>query len=87
MRQDQKTEPRLNWRDKPLQTIKAASEIINASRPTLYKLASQGALTFRRLGARRTMVETDSIIAYLDSAAPWRPAERSEANRGAGGAS
>lgn len=87
MRQDQKTEPRLNWRDKPLQTIKAAGEIINASRPTLYKLASQGALTFRRLGARRTMVETSSIIAYLESAVPWHPTGRGEAKRTSGGAS
>jgi excisionase family DNA binding protein len=76
MQQDQKSEPRLHWREKPLQSIKVAGELTNVSRPTLYKLAEQGKLVFRRLGARRTMVETASIVAYLDSAEPWVPLSR-----------
>lgn len=69
---DQNTSARVHWREKPFHTLQAAGEIICVSTPTLYKMAEEGLLTFKRL-RRRTMVQTDSIIAFLDSAEPWTP--------------
>lgn len=70
--QDQHVAPRMPWREKPFHTLKATGEIISASTPTLYKMEEEGILVFMRL-RNRTVVKTDSIIAFVDNASAWSP--------------
>ena len=58
------------WRDRPLLPLLTASEIAGVSPSSLYALADQGRLRFRQL-AGRTLVDTESLIALLNSAEPW----------------
>jgi hypothetical protein len=71
------------WRERPLHSMQVAATIVGVSRASLYRLASEGRLTLKRL-AGRTLVETQSLIALIDTAEDWtstqlmpaRPGER-----------
>ena len=56
------------------------AEVTGLSRSTLYRLASAGRLTLRRL-AGRVVVETAGVRALLDDAEPWQPGTRGAAAR------
>jgi hypothetical protein len=71
---------RIPWRERPLQTLKTASEIAGVSVSSLYRLAAEGKLRFRKL-AGRTVVETPSLVALVDSAEAWTPSDRGKAAR------
>ena len=64
-----------NWRDLPLLRMKAASEILGLSVASLYRLAHEGRLKLKKLEGR-TLVETKSLIAVVESASDWTPATR-----------
>ena len=70
--------PSVTWRDRPLLNTKEASIIAGVSIASLYKQAKLNRLRFKLL-AGRTMVETASLITFLDSAADWVPSGRSDA--------
>lgn len=77
---DPKSPAEIHWRDRPYQQLGAASEITQISEAALYKAEKEGELTFVRL-AGRTLVETASLIAFLDRAQPWTPSDRGAAAR------
>lgn len=64
-----------NWRDLPLLRMKDASEILGLSVASLYRLAHDGRLKLKKLEGR-TLVETKSLIAVVESASDWTPATR-----------
>ncbi len=66
---------KMPWRERPLTTMQAASEIAGVSPATLYRFASESRLTLRRLGGR-TLVDTSSLIALVDSAETWTPSKQ-----------
>lgn len=68
------------WRNVPLHALGPASKISAQSPATLYKAASEGRLEFVRLGGR-TLVKTESLIRYLETAEPWTPSERGKEAR------
>lgn len=70
----------IHWRDRPYQQLGAASEIAQISEGALYRAEKEGELTFVRL-AGRTLVETASLIAFLNRAQPWTPSDRGAAAR------
>lgn len=61
-----------SWRDRPLLTMKIASEVVGVSIGSLYRFADEGKLKLRTL-AGRTLVDTTSLIALADSAQDWTP--------------
>jgi hypothetical protein len=63
------------WRDRPLLQLKTASEIAGVSPASLYRFSDEGKLKLRELGGR-TLVDTKSLIALIDSAADWTPKNR-----------
>ena len=63
------------WRDRPLFQLKTASEIAGVSPASLYRFSDEGKLKLRELGGR-TLVDTKSLIALIDSAADWTPKNR-----------
>lgn len=68
-------EPRqayIPWRDRPLLPLKVASEIVGVSAGSLYRFADEGRLKLRTL-AGRTLVDTKSLIALVDTAPDWTP--------------
>jgi hypothetical protein len=71
-------ERQVPWRDRPLLTVSAASELLGCSPAQIYALSKKSCLTLKRL-AGRTLVPTSDVIALLDSAAPWAPSSRAEA--------
>lgn len=54
------------WTDKPLLSLRAASDLLSVSRSGLYRLQASGKLTFGKVGGR-TVVKTKSLISYLDT--------------------
>lgn len=68
------------WRERPLQSLQTASEIAGVSVASLYRFASEGKLVFKRL-AGRTLVDTKSLVALVDSAEDWPPSSRAEKAR------
>jgi hypothetical protein len=74
--------PQTPWRERPLQTMKVAAELCGVSIASLYRFSDEGRLTLRRLGGR-TLVETKSLIALVDSAAAWTPYDRGKEARAA----
>lgn len=58
------------WRDRPLLSMQVASEVAGVSRGSLYRLAAENRLQLKKL-AGRTLVDTPSLIAILDSAEAW----------------
>lgn len=72
---------KIPWREKPLTTLQAGAEIIGVSPASLYRLAREGKLTLVRL-AGRTLIETATLIALVDTREPWTPSGRTkQANR------
>ena len=68
------------WRERPFQPLPRAREITGVSIASLYKLADEGRLVFRRI-AGRTLVETVSLVQLIDAAEPWTPSDRGAAAR------
>ncbi len=66
---------KVHWRDRPLLTIKEASAIAGVSIVTVYRQAKAERLTLKSLSGR-TMVDTNSLAAFLDTAEDWKPAAR-----------
>jgi hypothetical protein len=64
-----------HWRDLPHHTMQAAGCISGISPASLYRFASEGRLLLKRL-AGRTLVDTKSLIALVDSAEDWKPSSR-----------
>ena len=54
------------WTDKPLLSLRAASDLLSVSRSGLYRLQASGKLTFGKVGGR-TVVRTRSLIEYLET--------------------
>lgn len=69
----------LPWRERAFNNINVASEALGVSRTSIYRLASQGKLTLRRV-AGRVVVETAGLLAIVQTAEPWTPSDH-----GAGG--
>ena len=65
----------IHWRERPLHSMQAASNIAGVSKASLYRFANDGRLKLKRL-AGRTLVETKSLIALVDAADDWTPATR-----------
>lgn len=70
----------LPWRETAYLTLPRASEIAGVSTASLYALESQGRLSFRRL-VGRTLVTTESLVRFIDSAEPWTPSDRGKEAR------
>lgn len=62
----------IHWRDCPLTSLQSAAKITGCSPATLYAAEKRGGLTFKRLGGR-TLIETASLIKYVESASDWAP--------------
>lgn len=58
------------WRERPLLALKVAAEIIGLSVPGLYRFNAEGKLHFKAIGGR-TLVDTPSLIALIESAPTW----------------
>src|SRR3954470_11178926 len=63
------------WRNRPLLQLKLASEIAGVSPASLYRFSDEGKLKLRELGGR-TLVDTKSLIALIESAKDWTPKPR-----------
>lgn len=72
--------PQTPWRDRPLHPMKTAAEICGVSIASLYRFSDEGRLTLRRLGGR-TLVDTKSLIALVESAEKWTPYDRGKEAR------
>jgi len=68
------------WRDRPLLQLKTASEIAGVSPASLYRFSDEGKLKLRELGGR-TLVDTKSLIALIETAKDWTPRKRGEEAR------
>jgi len=60
------------WRERPVMTVQLASQLSGVSLTTLYRLANKGDLIFRRI-AGRVVVETPSLIRFIENADAWTP--------------
>jgi hypothetical protein len=69
-----------SWRDAVLLPLQQAKLISGVSTATLYRAQENGELDFRSLGGR-TLVTTESLIKYIESATPWVASDRGEAGR------
>jgi len=68
------------WQDRPRLSMQLASEVSALSVASLYKAADEGALVLvRQYG--RTLVETPSLIEFMNSAEPWTPSDRGKEAR------
>ena len=72
--------PQTPWRDRPLHPMKTAAEICGISIASLDRFSDEGRLTLRRLGGR-TLVDTKSLIALVESAEKWTPYDRGKEAR------
>lgn len=79
---DDRANPEIPWRQRPRLPLKVAAQIVGVSTATLYKMAGDGRLSFRRL-AGKTVVDTRSLIAFIDSDEPWTPSARGTEARAA----
>ena len=68
-------QPLTPWRERPLLNMRVASEIAGVSPASLYRLANMGQISLKKL-AGRTMIETGSLIAVMESAEDWSPSDR-----------
>jgi hypothetical protein len=60
--------------------MKAAAELCGVSIASLYRFSDEGRLVLRRLGGR-TLVDTKSLIALIESAENWTPYDRGKEAR------
>jgi len=68
------------WRDRPFLQLKTASEIVGVSIASLYNFSDAGRLKLRNFGGR-TLVDTKSLIALIETAEDWTPKKRGEEAR------
>lgn len=68
------------WQSRPYLRMDVTAEVTGLSRSTIYRLASAGRLTLRRL-AGRVVVETGGVLTLVETAEPWRPGTRGAAAR------
>jgi hypothetical protein len=68
------------WRDRPFLQLKAASEIVGVSIASLYNFSDGGRLKLRNFGGR-TLVDTKSLIALIETAEDWTPKKRGQEAR------
>jgi hypothetical protein len=68
------------WQKRPHLRIDVTADITGLSRSTIYRLASIGRLTLRRL-AGRVVVETAGVLRLVEDAEPWKPGNRGAAAR------
>ena len=68
------------WRDRPFLQLKTASEIVGVSIASLYNFSDAGRLKLRNFGGR-TLVDTKSLIALIETAEDWAPKKRGEEAR------
>jgi hypothetical protein len=68
------------WQSRPYLRMDITIEVTGLSRSTIYRLASAGRLTLRRL-AGRVVVETAGVLTLVETAEPWRPGTRGAAAR------
>src|SRR4051794_14488155 len=73
-------QPATRWQDRPLITIKLASEVSGVSPTSIYRLAHEGKLVLRRL-AGRVLVETAGLIETIAAADLWTPSDHGRAGR------
>lgn len=71
-----------NWREAPHLRLQHAALIAGVSPSALYALAHQGRLQFVKL-LGRTLVDTKSLIALVETREPWRPGGRPQAAQAA----
>jgi predicted DNA-binding transcriptional regulator AlpA len=64
------TGEKIPWRDRPLLRMQEGSKVSGLSTASLYRAASEGRLTLKRLYGR-TLIETPSLIALINSAEDW----------------
>lgn len=64
-----------HWRDRAFLQMKTASEVAGVSISTLYNFSDRGLLELRNF-AGRTLVDTKSLIALLETAQAWTPRNR-----------
>jgi len=62
-----------SWRDQPFQTLTGAGRLLGLSRATLYKMAHRGDLRLKRMGCRKTVVETAEIVRLIEAVSDWTP--------------
>ena len=62
----------ITWQSRPLTTLQTAASLAGLSVASLYNLNKENRLVFKRL-AGRTLVETASLIALIDSAEEYTP--------------
>lgn len=70
------------WRERLLLPLKLAAKIAGQSPASLYRAQSAGKIEFKRLSGR-TLVTTESLIEFVDSAEPWTPSDRGSHGRAA----
>lgn len=63
------------WRERPLLQLKIAAELAGVSPASLYRFSDEGKLKLKELGGR-TLVDTKSLIALIESARDWTPKQR-----------
>ncbi|MDB5535019.1 MAG: hypothetical protein JWO28_3334 [Hyphomicrobiales bacterium] len=63
------------WRERPNLQLKIAAEIAGVSPASLYRFSDEGKLKLKEFGGR-TLVDTKSLIALIESAKDWTPKPR-----------
>ena len=63
------------WSDRPFQTMQNGSKLSGVSIAALYGAAAEGRLALKRLRGR-TLIETASLISFLQDAEAWTPSGR-----------
>ncbi len=63
------------WRERAFLSLKIAAEVSSVSIATLYRFSDAGRLKLRDFGGR-TLVDTQSLIALINSAKDWTPRDR-----------
>jgi hypothetical protein len=58
--------------------VQNSAAVAGCSTGQIYNLARTGRLVLKKL-AGRTLVDTSSLIAFIDSAEPWSPSDRNKA--------
>ncbi|MEO5760344.1 MAG: helix-turn-helix domain-containing protein, partial [Mesorhizobium sp.] len=67
-RADRKKSPKaeIHWRQRPFLPLITAAELLGLSPSSLYRMESEGKLTFNKLGGR-TLVAVASVIKLIDT--------------------
>lgn len=76
------TDVNIPWQNRPLNTMQVGAAVAGVSIASLYSAAAAGKITLRRLSGR-TLIETASLIAFIESAAVWSPSSKADAARAA----